>query len=102
MSQYVYLLKPVRSGMLTEGPTESEAAVARRHAEHLRQLAREGRVLLFGRTQENDERTFGLVLLEAEDEDDARRVMESDPAVAEALMTATLHPYEAAGGSLLR
>ena len=48
------------------------------------------------RTAEPLDRTFGLAIFEASDEAAARRFMEADPAMAEGVMTATLHPYRVA------
>ena len=60
-------------------------------------LAAEGRALLFGRTQANDETTFGIVVFQAEDDARADATMASDPAVQGGVMTATLHPFRVAG-----
>jgi uncharacterized protein YciI len=43
-----------------------------------------------------DERSsFGLVVFDADSEEEAREIMENDPAVANGLMTATLYPFKA-------
>lgn len=42
------------------------------------------------------EKTFGLVIFEAESEVEARRLMNNDPAVTEGMMTAELFPYHVA------
>jgi hypothetical protein len=52
-----------------------------------------GSVDLTGRTQEPGERTFGIAIFAAADEAAARAFMQADPAVASALMTAELHPF---------
>ena len=56
----------------------------------------QGVVILMGRTQNDDETTFGIVIFEAGDETAARAVMENDPAVREGVMAATLYPYRIA------
>ena len=96
MNQYIYVLKPVRLEMLTEGPTDAEAAAVQGHVEHLEQQAKAGTVLLAGRTQTADSDTFGLVILQAESETEAAQMMESDPAITGQAMTATLFPYQVA------
>jgi uncharacterized protein YciI len=53
-------------------------------------------MILMGRTQNNDESTFGIAIFEAEDESAARRLMENDPAVVGGVMQATLYPYKIA------
>jgi uncharacterized protein YciI len=94
---YLCLLRPARLGMVTEGPTAREAEIVSRHAVYLRSLAERDAVLLFGRTSRpGDERTFGIVLLRAESEEAARRLVADDPAVAQGAMRAELHPYRIA------
>ena len=96
MNQYLYFLKPVRLGMVTEGPTPEEAEIVSRHFAHLEALTEKGVMILVGRTQNNDKSTFGIAIFEAEDDSAAREIMESDPAVRERVMKAELHPYKIA------
>ena len=100
MRQYLYRLTPTRLEMVTEGPTDDERRVVGEHFQYLTGLAAEGRVLLFGRTQNNDEQTMGLAILQADSEEEARRIMENDPAVKNRVMQASLYPYQIAGMSL--
>jgi len=93
---YLIVLRPARVGMLTEGPTAEEAAIVARHFEYLQAQARAGRVRIAGRTTEDDERTLGLVLLAAASEEEARAFMLADPAVAQGVMRAELHPFRLA------
>ena len=104
MSQFIYVLKPVRLAMLTDGPTEAEAEAVQAHINFLESQAAVGSVMLAGRTQTADEETFGLVILEADSEAAARLLMASDPAVAGGAMTARLFPYQIAvlSGALKR
>jgi uncharacterized protein len=96
MEQWLYILKPTRLGMLTEGPTPEEAASVSHHFAHLQDLTEKGIMILVGRTQNADEHTIGLAIFEAEDETAARKIMQSDPAIIEGVMTATLYPYKIA------
>lgn len=96
MSQWMYLLTPSRIGMVTEGPTPEEAETVSRHFAYLTELTEKGVMILIGRTQNNDENTFGIAIFEAEDESAARRIMENDPAVIGGVMRATLYPYKIA------
>ncbi len=97
LPQFLYTLKPTRAGMVVDGPTEQEAQVLAQHFAHLTALADGGTVILFGRTQNNDETTFGLVIFEAASADAARDIMSGDPAVEHGLMQATLFPYKVSG-----
>jgi uncharacterized protein YciI len=96
MQQFLYLLKPTRLGMLTGGPTPEEADTVSRHFAYLSDLTDKGVMILMGRTQNNDETTFGICIFEAEDESAARRIMEADPAVVGGVMRAELYPYKIA------
>jgi uncharacterized protein YciI len=96
MSEWLYYLKPTRLEMLTEGPTPEEEEIVSRHFAYLSDLTEKGLMILMGRTQNNDESTFGIAIFEAEDETAAREIMENDPAVKNGVMTATLYPYKVA------
>jgi uncharacterized protein YciI len=94
--QFIYVLKPIRLGMLTEGPTPDEVDTVSRHFAYFQDLTEKGIMILMGRTQNNDESTFGIAVFETEDESAARQIMENDPAVLGGVMTATLYPYKIA------
>ena len=81
MQQWIYVLKPARLGMVTEGSTPEEAEIVSRHFAYLKN---------------NDENTFGVAIFEAQDEAHAQAIMENDPAVKNGVMTATLYPYRIA------
>jgi uncharacterized protein len=94
--QFLYRLQVTRLEMLRGGPTPEEARVVGAHLNYLKKLAEEGVVVLAGRTQTNDETTFGIVILNAAGEAAARAVMENDPAVKGSVMHATLFPFRVA------
>jgi uncharacterized protein YciI len=96
MSEWLYYLKPARLGMVTEGATPEEAEIVGQHFAYLKDLTEKGVMILMGRTQNNDESTFGVAIFEAEDEAAALKIMENDPAVKNGVMTATLYPYKVA------
>jgi uncharacterized protein len=94
--QYVYVLQVAPQFQQESSWTDAENAVVSRHFERLAQAAKSGQLILAGRTLEPLAATFGLVIFEAASEAAARAFMQSDPAVAAGLMTATLHPYAVA------
>lgn len=94
--QFIYIVRAIRLEMVTKGPTSEEGRILEEHFAYLQELTRRGTVLLFGRTTNNDERTFGLCVLEAESEAAARELMNKDPAVWQNLMTAELFPFRVA------
>lgn len=94
--QFLYVLR-LSPRLHDDGAwTDADNAAVARHFAQLKEATANGRVILAGRTLEPGDRTFGLVIFEARDEADARRFMESDPAVVAGVMTATLHPYAVA------
>jgi len=96
MQEFVYVLRVTRLAMLTEGPTEQEAAAVGRHFEYLKELTQQRIVLMAGRTLTADNQTRGYVVLQAPDEKSARDMMQGDPAVEEGVMTAELFPFKVA------
>ena len=97
MKEYLYLLRPVRAEMVTAGPNEREQKVLGEHVAYLTQLTKEGTLLVAGRTQEAD--SMGIAIFRAASDEDANKIMKGDPAVAQGIMTATLHPYSVAFGT---
>ena len=90
------MLRPKRLQMVTEGPTLEEEARIDEHFNYLANLAHQGTVILFGRTTNDDESTFGLVIFEAKSSESATTLMENDPAVKSGIMHAKLFPYSVA------
>ena len=67
--------------MVTDGPDEDEVPILAAHYKYLKNLGAADRLSVFGRTANNDETTFGLVLINSDVESNARSVMENDPPV---------------------
>ncbi len=96
MATFVYRLQAVRLGIVTEGPSSEELPVLGQHLAYLQGLAHDRRLVLAGRSTTEDERVFGLALLDVADEAEARALMLADPAVANGLMMAELFPFRIA------
>ena len=94
MAQWIYRIVPTRPEMVAAA-TDEEEAVVEEHFGYLQALKAAGILILAGRTQE-DRATWGITIFEAPDEPSARAVMETDPAVAAGVMSATLYPYAVA------
>jgi uncharacterized protein YciI len=86
----------MRFEMLSEGATEEEAKTVSAHFEYLKDLQKQGILILAGRTLNTDESSFGIVIFNAESREQARMIMESDPAVVHSVMHAELYPYRVA------
>ena len=96
MNQYLYRLELTRPTLLLDGPTREEASALDAHAAYVERLTRASTVLLAGRTQRPDDDAFGIVILQAESDEAAQRVMQEDPAVEQGVMRAELFPYRIA------
>ena len=95
MAEWLYVLRPPRE-TFADDMTEEEGAIMREHFAYLRDLLGEGKLVLAGPSLGP---VFGIVVLEAEDESDAARVMAADPSVSSGLQRAELSPFRV---SLLR
>ena len=82
--------------MLTSGSTEFESRIVSEHFNYLKQLTKDGVVILAGRTQNTDYSSFGIVLFNAETIEAAREIMFNDPAVKNKVFRAELFPYKMA------
>lgn len=89
MSEWVYFIHPPRERFV-ETITDDEAATMQLHREHLAGLHARGVVILAGPTF--GEINTGITIIEADDEDAARAIMMSDPAVTSGLMRPELRP----------
>ncbi len=96
MQQYLYRIQPTRAGMLAAGPTEQESRIVDEHFVYLQRLTAQGIVLMAGRTLNDDDSAFGIVVFVAESEGAAAEVVRNDPAVQQGVMRAELFPYRIA------
>ena len=82
--------------------TDADNAAVREHFQRLQQMTHEGKVILFGRTQDTRPDghlvpdTMGLIILEAPDRAAAEKVLSEDPAVKAGLMTGKVYSYQVA------
>ncbi len=90
MLEYIYIIHPVREGFF-EAPTSLEVAAMKEHYQYLQKAVDEGIVLLAGPCLDD---TFGIVILQAENEAYAREFMLNDPSVQKNVMMAELHPLK--------
>ncbi len=95
MAQYLVQVRPARAGFLMS-PTAEEPACVTEHFAYLKDPARKGTVLFAGRTQDEDDRTFGIVRFEANTGVRAEAIMREDPAVLAGVFQTELFPYQIA------
>lgn len=94
--QYVIMLKLTPRLLDDANWTEADNQAVSDHFLKLKALTEKGTVVLAGRTLNSGESRFGLVIVEVENEQEAREIMDTDPAVTSGVMTATLFPYRIA------
>lgn len=94
--QFIYVLRPIQRLQNPDNWTEMEENIVGRHFAMLQTLLAEGKLVLAGKTSGLDEKTFGIVILEVDDDGVAMEIMRNDPAVSEGIMTAELFPYDIA------
>jgi uncharacterized protein YciI len=94
--QYIYVLKLYPIYLDQNNWTENEDKIVKEHFEYLTNLKKEGKLILAGRTQTWDEKTFGIVILNVDSLHDASEIMQQDPGVSKGLMTAELFPFKIA------
>src|SRR5689334_21982134 len=93
MSDWIYFIHPPRENFV-ETITEEEAGIMHTHAGHLAQLHADGVLVLAGPTF--GPVNTGITVIEAEDEEAARAIMMTDPAITSGLMTPELRPMRVA------
>jgi uncharacterized protein YciI len=96
MDHYIYVVRPSRLEMLTEGPTEQEAQVIGAHFAYLSKLTEQGRLFMAGRTLNNDATTFGVVVFAAPSAHEANAVLADDPALVQGVMRGEVFPFRVA------
>ena len=76
--------------------TDEDKAVSDRHFAQFQEAAKSGQLILSGRTEEPNEKLFGIAIFRASDEAAARAFVKADPLVSGGLMNAELHPFSLA------
>ena len=96
MAEFIYLLK-LRPDLLDDEIwTDIEEKIVGEHFHRLKKDTEMGKVILAGRTTNSDSSQFGIIIFKEKSWDTALEYMNTDPAVKEGVMTATLYPYRVA------
>jgi uncharacterized protein YciI len=90
MPEWIYFLHPPREDFAAT-MTEEEEAVWMLHAERLRRLFDEGKMILVGPTEGRI--NTGIAVFEAPDEEAARRIVDEDPVVEGGFAHGELRPF---------
>jgi uncharacterized protein YciI len=94
--QFIYVLRLVPRLYSDSNWTKQDNEVLERHFARFQEAAKSGQLILAGRTNEPGDKTFGIAIFEASDEEAARKFLQADPAIAGGLRTAELHPFAVA------
>ncbi len=92
--QFIYVLHIVPKYLDRNNWTEKENKIVNDHFEKLKKMFSEGTITFAGRTENWDEKTFGIVVYRAESIDRAKEIAESDPAVKNGLMNFDVFPFK--------
>ena len=92
MAHFVYRMIPHRATFAFD-MSESEADLMGKHAAYWRDQMDHGRVLVFGPVMD-PAGVWGLGVLVAADEDEARGLTRADPVIAAGVCTYELHPID--------
>ena len=96
MSHYIYTLRLIPKYWDVTKWTNKESHIVTEHFRKLQEMLKDGRLILAGKTDDEGEEAFGIVIFNAESDDEANEIMNNDPAVKKGLMTATLKKYSVA------
>jgi len=96
MREYIYVLKLKPEYHDEKSWTREHHEIIQDHFQMLKMLCEEGVVVTAGKTDAVDEKGFGIVVFQADNEEEARIFMKKDPAVMKGMMTAEVFPYRTA------
>ena len=94
--EFIYVLRLVPRLYDDKNWTKEDTAALHQHFIRFQEATKSSQLILAGRTKEPGDKTFGVAIFTASDDDAARKFMESDPAVVGKVMTAELHPFSVA------
>jgi uncharacterized protein len=89
--EFAYLVRPAFDQSFLARATQNERVVLEQHGEWLEARYADGRVRFAGRCFDGP---FGLVVVDAKNEEEARRLMEQDPSIRNGVQSAELYPFK--------
>lgn len=93
--QFLYVLNLIPHLLDNSNWTDTDHSIVDEHFKHLQDLQASGILIMAGRTDSEDEANFGIVVFKGH-ENDAKKIMLSDPAIKAGIMTGKLYPYRVA------
>ncbi|HAM62509.1 MAG TPA: hypothetical protein DCP62_02250 [Erysipelotrichaceae bacterium] len=99
MAQFIAFLTLSERMLAKKDWNDADETLVMEHFARLQRFAKQGKVIMAGRTQ--DDPPVGLVLFYAESLEDANDFIEDDPAVMGDVMRAVVRPYKVAVSNAL-
>lgn len=90
---FAFVYKVSNEDFRKSGPRPEDMPALQGHVKYLRTLAEQGTSLFSGHTLNSDESAFGLLVVRAESEAAARKIMEADPIIHAGLVQGTVIPF---------
>ncbi len=94
--EWIYRLSLINRLSNVDNWTRNDEEIVRKHFKNLVSLKEKNTLLLAGKTVGNDKDTIGIVIFKAPNYEDALKIMNSDPAILEGIMTGFLQEYNTA------
>jgi uncharacterized protein YciI len=91
---FLIRIEPVRAGFV-DSPTKEEAQAMGAHFAYLKKLLADGKLIVAGPSV-NGPKTFGIILVEVENEAEAKAILEGDPAYKAGVQKGEVLPFRMA------
>ncbi|MBY6035740.1 hypothetical protein KUV80_03710 [Fictibacillus nanhaiensis] len=88
-NEFLYQIMPIRENF-TSNQTAEEKNALEAHFFYLQNLLQEGKLVLAGPCLDA---SFGVVILQNIEEEEAQTIMMNDPAIVNEIMTGKLYPF---------
>ena len=88
--EFAYVVRPAFDRALLARATPDQREVVQKHSDWLEARYAEGRVVFAGRCYDGP---FGLVVLDARNEEEAWQLMAQDPSIRAGVQSADLYPF---------
>jgi len=90
---FACVYKAAGQDLLKNGPRPQDMPILQDHVKYMKTLAEQGASVFAGHTLNHDETSFGLLVIKADSEAAARKIMEADPIVHAGLVQGTVIPF---------
>jgi uncharacterized protein YciI len=94
--QFLYLVRLEKAMYDSTAWAPDKVKIVQDHFAYLQKLLADGILILAGRTEVEFDKTFGIVIFEANNFEEAKSIAENDPAVKGKVMNVEVYPYSVA------